>query len=265
MKCMSYCTAESYSLEKLTHVLDDAGLACNLYDNVVHLKWEENNWIHELFFFDYGCYVVWAQGAVSSHMLESIELWLKNIAKKSLESKVEDVIFYVYSDKTYIVEEEDTLFIENDTIIKLSMAHALSQSAKLAAFEQSIMDLIRSTRHLTDELAGRGKTSLSHQGLAQMIGQLFASRQSINLHTDILDTPEFFWRRPKYEPYYQSVSDFMDLSQRIEILNKRLDVIQELYQMLSDELRHEHSSRLEWIIIVLILFEFVLGLLTYFS
>lgn len=265
MKCMSYCTAEAYDLGKLSDILRDTNLTKNLYDNVLHVKWEEDELVHELFFFDYGCYVVWAQGAVSHDMLSSIANWLHVVSIKPLKLFVEDVIFYVYSDKTYIVEEEDTLFIENNTLIKLSMAHGLSQSAKLAAFEQAIMDTILSSRHLTDEFAGRGKTSLSHQGLAQMIGQLFAARQSINLHTDILDTPEFFWRRPKYEPYYQSISDFMDLAQRIDILNKRLDVIQELYQMLSDELRHEHSSRLELIIIVLILFEVVLGLLTYFT
>ena len=47
----------------------------------------------------------------------------------------------------------------------------------------------------------------------------------------------------------------MDIQQRLEILNKRLDVIRELYEILSNELNHIHSSRLELVIIYLIVIE----------
>lgn len=265
MKCTSHCTAEQYNLSALLSLLHEQNLQTNLFHNVLHLKWEESEWVHEVFFFDYGCYVVWAQGGVSGSMLATLKSWVDQVSTKRLAHPIEDSVFYVYADDTYVVEEEDTLFLEKDTLINLSMSHGLSQSVKLSAFEQAIMDTIQTSRHLTGELESSGKTSLSHQGLAQMIGHLFAARQSINLHTDILDTPEFFWRRPKYEPYYHMVASFMDLTPRIIILNQRVGVIQELYQMLSDELRHEHSSRLELIIIALIMFEVVLGLLSYFS
>lgn len=264
MKCTSYCTAEAYNLSRLVDCLTGENLSPHLFDRVVHVLWQDAEWTHQLFFFDYGCYVIWAEGAMRPEQIERIERWLAHASVRPLSSGVEDVVFYTYGSKTSIVEEEDTLFIENDPLIKLSMSHGLSQSVKLAAFERAILDTIQSSRHLTDEFAKRGRTSLSHHGLAQMIGHLFAARQSIHLHTDILDTPEFFWRRPKYEPYYHMVASFMDLSQRIHVLNQRLSVIQELYQMLSDELRHEHSSRLEWTVIVLIMFEVVLGLLGYF-
>lgn len=265
MKCTSYCTAEQYDLDGLLTILHQNNFHPNKFDNVLHLKWEQANWVHEVFFFDYGCYVVWAQGSISGSVMSTLVSWVEAVAVKPLANPIEDTVFYVYADDTYVVEEEDTLFLEKDTLINLSMSHGLSQSVKLSAFEQAIMDTIRTSRYLTGELESRGKTSLSHHGLAQMIGHLFAARQSINLHTDILDTPEFFWRRPKYEPYYHMVASFMDLAPRIEILNQRVGVIQELYQMLSDELRHEHSSRLELIIIALIMFEVVLGLCTYFS
>lgn len=265
MRCTSYCTAEQYNLSELLTMLHEKKLKPDLYQNVIHLKCADAASVHEVFFFDYGCYVIWAQGNVSMAVLSTIKVWVDQVSVKRLEKPIEDSVFYVYSDSTYVVEEEDTLFLEQDTLINLSMSHGLSQSVKLSAFEKAIMDTIATSRHLTGELEYRGKTSLSHQGLAQMIGHLFAARQSINLHTDILDTPEFFWRRPKYEPYYHMVTSFMDLSPRIIILNQRVGVIQELYQMLSDELRHEHSSRLELIIIALIMFEVVLGLLSYFS
>jgi uncharacterized Rmd1/YagE family protein len=45
------------------------------------------------------------------------------------------------------------------------------------------------------------------------------------------------------------------MDKRIEIINQRLDVIKELYDMLNEEMHNMHSSRLEWIVIWLIVIE----------
>jgi uncharacterized Rmd1/YagE family protein len=55
-------------------------------------------------------------------------------------------------------------------------------------------------------------------------------------------------------------SEYMDITTRLDILNRRLDVIHELYEILSSELNHRHSSRLELTIILLILIEVVVVL-----
>ena len=49
-----------------------------------------------------------------------------------------------------------------------------------------------------------------------------------------------------------------DLHKRTDILNKRLDVLKELFEMLSSELHNQHSSNLEMIVIWLIVLEVVL-------
>jgi uncharacterized Rmd1/YagE family protein len=92
------------------------------------------------------------------------------------------------------------------------------------------------------------------------MGVLFSERYSINLHSDILDTPEFFWRRPSFEPLYLNAAEFQDIQQRQTLLNHRLDMIHELYTMLSNELHVKHSTKLEWIIIILITIEVFLEL-----
>jgi len=119
---------------------------------------------------------------------------------------------------------------------------------------------LKKTRHLPEELARKGKIYMSRKKLSKKIGALFSERNSINLHSDILDTPEFFWRRPRYEHYYLMASEYMDIQTRLDILNRRLGVIHELYDILSSELNHRHSSRLELIIILLILIEVVVVL-----
>ena len=40
-----------------------------------------------------------------------------------------------------------------------------------------------------------------------------------------------------------------------QVLNKRLDIIKELFDMLASELHQSHSNKLEWIVIILIVIE----------
>ena len=85
-------------------------------------------------------------------------------------------------------------------------------------------------------------------------------KSKINLHYDLLDTPEFFWDYPEFEIYYEKVTNYLDIRSRVEVLNKKVEVIQELFDMLSNEQNHKYSSYLEWIIIVLIGVEIIMGL-----
>jgi uncharacterized Rmd1/YagE family protein len=90
------------------------------------------------------------------------------------------------------------------------------------------------------------------------MGKLFLERSSINLHSDILDTPDFFWDYPELEPLYRMTAKDQDIKQRVDILNKRLNLIHELFEMLSDVFNNRHSSILEIIIIALISIEIIL-------
>jgi uncharacterized Rmd1/YagE family protein len=79
-----------------------------------------------------------------------------------------------------------------------------------------------------------------------------------------LDIPEYFWEHPELEPLYVSIATHLELETRVELLNRRLDVIHDLFEMLGNELNHQHSSRLEWTIILLIVIEVFISLSEYF-
>lgn len=69
--------------------------------------------------------------------------------------------------------------------------------------------------------------------------------------------PEFLWHRPGYEPLYLMTAKLQDISTRQGILNHRLDIIQELYTVLSEELHHKYISRLNIIIVALLVISIV--------
>ncbi len=259
MRCSSYCTADSYSIDDLAKFLRSEGLDPKFYNDVIHVRKDGEDTGKDIFYFPYGCVIFWGTDEEEDNQfIES----LKPFESSPLANNTQDGCVFQLGSETIINEEDDEIILEShDPLIKLSLSHGLSQSVKLTAFEESIGRTIEKTRHLPRELAMMGKISLSRQKLSKKIGALFAERNSINLHSDILDTPEFFWRRPRYEPYYHMAAEYMDIKTRLDILNKRLDVIHELYDILSNELKHAHSSRLEWIIIWLIVSEVIMHVL----
>ncbi|KAJ1678143.1 sporulation protein rmd1 [Spiromyces aspiralis] len=60
------------------------------------------------------------------------------------------------------------------------------------------------------------------------------------------------------------VSDpaYLEIPQRVEIMNHRVSVIGDMLEMLRDHLNGSHGEFLEWIVIILIAVEIFLGLLT---
>ncbi|MEI8295248.1 MAG: RMD1 family protein [Alphaproteobacteria bacterium] len=258
MRCSSYCTADSYRIDDLARYLRSAGYEPKFYDDVIHIRKSSVENEGDAFFFPYGCVITWGfSEEEDERILEELEPYQHIPLKHPTH---DDSTNYFIGPETKINEEDDEVIIANDDpLIKLSMSHALSQSVKLNTFEISTDKTIEKTRFLPNELAIKGKISMSRRKLSQQLGQLFAERNSVNLHTDILDTPEFFWRRPRYEPYYVMATEYLDITTRMNILNRRLDVIHELYEILSNELNHRHSSRLEWVIISLIVIEVLIA------
>lgn len=259
MRCSYYCLGDIYDIDELAKFLREEGREPKFYDNVIHIRKDgEESEGGDVFIFPYGCTIFWGLEEEEEHQILSE---IRPFVGHPLMFPTHDLSTFHYGEATVIEEEEDEIVLESeDVLIKLSLSHGLSQSVKLEWFEESVSRTIEKTRHLPAELARKGKIYMSRKKLSKKIGALFSERNSINLHSDILDTPEFFWRRPRYEHYYLMASEYMDITTRLDILNRRLDVIHELYDILSSELNHRHSSRLELIIILLILIEVVVVL-----
>ncbi|MEW9798471.1 RMD1 family protein [Alteromonas sp. CYL-A6] len=147
---------------------------------------------------------------------------------------------------------------KDDPLERLAVSHALAQSIKLNDYEQRALDTIALYAHLPKTLETTGKINLSRRQIASIRGHLFSTKSDIFLHYGLLDTPEFFWEYPDYEGAYNATARYLDIRSRVELLSNKLNVIHELFDMLADELKHKHSSFLEWIIIILIAFEIVM-------
>ncbi len=94
-------------------------------------------------------------------------------------------------------------------------------------------------------------------------GELLYLRYNINLLSDLLSPPDFYWDRPKLESLYSRMCKMLDIQSRTHVVNSKLNHCQELAQLLRTQLHEEHSVKLEWCIIWLITLEVVFELLHY--
>mmetsp|Transcript_129489 Transcript_129489/g.224970 ORF Transcript_129489/g.224970 Transcript_129489/m.224970 type:complete len:480 (+) Transcript_129489:97-1536(+) len=143
---------------------------------------------------------------------------------------------------------------------RLAHSYALAQSVRLGVYENAVDRSIADTRSIPETMAERGEVDLDSRQLSRQMGGLLMLRCDVNLHTDILDTPEIFWDEDRFEPHYMSCRGNLDVDKRVEILNQRLGVLKDLYDLLQNGLNVRHGNRLEVIIIILILVEVLLEL-----
>jgi uncharacterized Rmd1/YagE family protein len=256
MDCRAYCTASSYHIKALYERFKQVGAAVTLYRDVIHFV-VPGAAIGDVFYFSYGATVFWGLNLEQCYAhLEQI----KEFEEQPVEEIETDEFTFVVGETPKIVEDE--IILPNlDVLSRLAISHGLAQSVKLGTFESAIRKTFNHTKHIPEDLAKRGRISLSRREIRRKMGELFIERSSINLHVDVLDTPEFFWEHTELEPLYAMTANYLDLETRVEVLNQRLDVIHELFEMLGNELNHQHSSRLEWTIIILIVMEVFLSLL----
>lgn len=251
MQGYAICSSTSLNLKGLEEHFRKK-FELNRIRDVIHVKVDSG----DVFIFSYGAYVSWG---LSKQVLADLTPEIKLFEFGNLESKEEDDFTYSLGEKAQF--KNNSITIPDETVFtKLAFSHGLAQSVKLSGFEITIRNLIQKTKHLPEHLAKDGKIPLSRSDIRRKMGTLFLERSSINLHVDVLDTPEFFWEHSQYESIYQMTAVELDLQPRVRALNQQLDVIHDLFEMLANELNHQHSSRLEWAIIFLIVLEVTLVL-----
>ncbi|KAH6643111.1 hypothetical protein C7974DRAFT_386804 [Boeremia exigua] len=140
-----------------------------------------------------------------------------------------------------------------DHMIKLAMSHAIAQSTKLSLFEEGMSRTMLAAQYVPKRLALTGKLGMRRTDVVKMIGQLFTSRVDVNLSSNLLDDPAFFWdSEPTLHPLYTAVREYLEIKPRIQVLNERCQVFLDLGEILSDSISDKKMTRITWIIIFLI-------------
>jgi uncharacterized Rmd1/YagE family protein len=252
MEVIGFCVCDSYQTKAILDQIRTQ-YKTQFFRDVIAIEFEGGG---EAFVFAYGVIVTWGLSRErASQLMDELKPY-ETIRCDKIET---DEFTYAVGEKASI-QEDEIILPSFDILDKLAISHGIAQSVELNLFESTVQKLYDDTRIIPEELQKRGKISLSRAQIRQKMGELFMERSTINLHADVLDLPEFFWDYPELEPLYQMIANYLDIRNRVEVLNHRLDILHEMYEVLANELNHQHSSRLEWTIILLIVIEVMLTL-----
>ncbi|KAG2213855.1 hypothetical protein INT47_001124 [Mucor saturninus] len=280
-RATAYCTASAYHMDDLFKYLRSKrrtnSTAPKRFDECVYTPYTLNPLppsslkkgqtsvliLPEMFLFDYGVVVFW--GMTLEEEL-SILKELEPFEEEQLEpDDVETEEFRYYYNEYYqprIYNDIITLRHPSNYLVKLTISHAIAQSVKMTLFERLIDDTINDTKYIPQVMAESGNIQMSRTAITKKVGQLFIMRINVNLVSNILDTPEIFWSEPVLEPLYSAIRSYLEISQRVELLNQRVEVISDLLEMLKDHLNSSHGEHLEWIVIWLIGMEILVAVIT---
>ncbi len=249
--CIAIGFAKSFRFDELRQQLQESRRG-TLYREVLHLESGGDTFI-----FPFGVVLFWGVPADEQQRLVSE---ITPFADELLSKPFEDHFEYVVDTHRQRIQE-DRISLVNDTVLdKLALSHGIAQSIKLVELEASASRAVDETAHIPRNMAETGSTRLSRRDIARMRGRLLLVESDINHHYALLDTPEFFWEYPELEPLYLEATRYLDVQARVAVLDKKLQMIHKLFDMLADEQKHKHSSLLEWIIIWLIAVEIVIFL-----
>ncbi|EOB12745.1 Sporulation protein RMD1 [Nosema bombycis CQ1] len=261
----AYCTAESFDLKQLSKFLkknNNAKKVSLYFGECLYVSFvfkDEDNTPHDCFFYDYGVLVCW--GMEKSQETKILKMLLNYEINKYEPSNVEIESFrYGITEDPFIIN--DVIFLNSENYSnKLVISIAIAQSVKLDFYENLVDNTIDLVKELPDEVEKEGKVSKTRKEILKVIGKLHKLRISLNLVSNILDEPEFVWDFPAFSSVYETCRKYLDIKSRVDLLNKRCDVIDGILQILSENITTNNSERLEMAMIIMISANFVIGII----
>ena len=144
----------------------------------------------------------------------------------------------------------------NDEMIRLVMLNT-SQSVALDRYADITEELLIETHEHTKYLENKGKLDISGNTLKRFIGRVLNIKNRISENLYIFDSPDSTWENEQLNKLNQELKVSFDLKDRYRLIHDRIEIIKENLELFKDIMDHKESSRLEWIIIILIVIEVV--------
>ncbi|XP_031703254.1 required for meiotic nuclear division protein 1 homolog [Anarrhichthys ocellatus] len=268
MQCIAFATADQYHLPTLCHDLISHGFhELDLprdASNVLVISTEMAAKPDDdalMFFFREGSVVFWN---VEEKMLKKV---LRILERHEIQPYEVALVHWENEEINYTVGEGNTKLERGNFILsdkmeqheavleKFAFSNALCLSVKLAIWEVFLDSFVESIQSIPETLKSGKRVKLSSAEVMKKIGELFSLRHCINLRSDLLITPDFYWDRENLEKLYDKTCQFLSINRRVNVVNEKLEHCSQLTDLMRSHLSEKHSLRLEWMIIILIAIE----------
>lgn len=261
----AFSTAEEYDLEDLVKGLKQEDLytpyKIESNNDVIHAvaKYSLESEPREIFFLREGSVVLWNITELeSSNILNFLRPYEHDRYSERIIQEEVDTMGYKHQieGKAGDLDAVKGVFcITENTLQKFACTNAMALSVKLGIWEALLEKYIGSIEEVTEDLKRGTKVKMTQEQVLRKHGELFVLRHVMNLSSDLLDTPDFYWDREELEGLYLQTCNYFSIGRRTKVMNEKINHCIELIELLSSHLSDKHHVRLEWMIIVLIMVE----------
>ncbi len=240
--------------------------------DVISIKNCRKNFEAELLFFDTDeLFYEYFQGQYI-YIFKYGVICFYNISKDNAEEICNEILMY---GKSFIKEEVSenidiiiggtsntvsfgtvTLKHFNVESLRLVMLN-VSQSVALDSYSNISEQILEDTKVHTTYLEEKGKLDISGKNLKKYIGRVLNIKNKISENLYIFDSHDVTWDDETLNKLDQDLKRVFDLKDRYRSIHDQIEIIKENLELFKDIMFHKESSKLEWIIIILILFEVI--------
>ncbi|MBZ6075267.1 RMD1 family protein [Microvirga puerhi] len=171
----------------------------------------------------------------------------------------ETAVIEISSDKDDQIPPGGPIYVRQLSTERLIViTDALAKSAALSRDEREAAAVFDVMEPFARFLAEKGRRPGGRREILKLVGNALLVRQRVSGRVAVEEKPDVLWDRPDLERLYARLEDEYELRERATALHRKLDVIGDTTQALTDLIDTERSLRLELIIVILIVFEIVI-------
>ncbi len=187
------------------------------------------------------------------------------VEKPYPQPESEEVSVCVAADKREGTESGTTVILRDASVERLQIvAAALGKSVALAQYEADVATTFDHIEPIAVELEQTGRGGRDMRQLLRHIGRALRNEHKMVARVEVIDRPELLWDHPELEQLYLRLEDEFELTERAEILDRKLDLISRTVSTTLDLLQTQRGLRVEWYIVGLIVFEIALTMYDFF-
>ncbi|MCZ8354901.1 MAG: RMD1 family protein [Cyclobacteriaceae bacterium] len=190
---------------------------------------------------------------------EEMKVALKTIyqfQKTPLATPLRDEFMVAYEPASETKFEFDRLLTSklDEKVLRIAMFN-LAQSVAIDHHHIVSESLLADVKRFANELEQTGNLSISRKNMMRFLGRALNTQNDIAENIYIFDAPDLVWDDEFLDKLHVGLNKHFDLRIRFSELEYTLRIIEDNLTVFREIYNQRESSRLEWIIIILILFE----------
>lgn len=233
-------------------------------DRLNSILYKNVNETQQVLIFSFGS-IVFINYTNTDEMLELftyVKSFEPEIDLANVDQYSDDYSLHITDSEAIELTDEYVMVPEYEEFYPELISTVLAKSVALEKTEEQLGDIHDKLEMMIDRLE-KGKLRIGNKELARTTAKIVRHEYNTLSYIMILDKPDITWTSSTAGEFYDNMFDFFELNDRYKILKSKTEI---LYNIMEGFSNISHSIRglfVEWIIVILIVFEIVLTLLEF--